>query len=351
MNPDLQQFVREALARGASRDQIRDALGRARWPADEIDGALGAWEDSGLGVPVPRRRVQLSAREAFLYLLLFATLYIVAFYTGTILYALITRAFPDPAFTDQDRARNTVRFAVASLIVAFPVFLWTSRHLGRAVAGDPEKRGSAVRRWLTYLTLFVAACVLIGDFIAVLFGFLGGEFTIRFALKASVVAAIAGVLFAHYLGGLRRDESDVPGPAHLGWPARIAGVAVVVVLAIGLGLAGAPSRVRREQLDQRRLEQIQEISGVVQNYHRQFDALPAKLTDVAQTGALPPRTTLRDPQTQELYGYRVVDSLTYELCATFTAPDSVGPWGAQPNEFWRHGVGITCYTFHVPRRE
>src|SRR5439155_12876790 len=128
----------------------------------------------------------LSAREAFLYLLMFATLYVVAFQTGAILFKLIERAFPDPALSDevQSRGRDLVRFGVASLCVAFPVYLWTSRFLGRAIATDPEKRNSGVRRWLTYLTLFVAACVLIGDFIAVVLGFLNGELRARFLLKA-----------------------------------------------------------------------------------------------------------------------------------------------------------------------
>ena len=89
MNEPLHTFVRDALARGVSRDAIRDALREARWPDDEIEAALEAWHDAGLGLPVPRRRVALSPREAFLFLLMFVSLYLVAYHTGAILFVLI----------------------------------------------------------------------------------------------------------------------------------------------------------------------------------------------------------------------------------------------------------------------
>src|SRR6185295_12639743 len=96
MNRDLQRFVREALGRGQSRAAIRDALQQAGWRADEIDAALAVYAETDFAVPVPRRRPYLSARETFLYLVLFATLYTTAYDVGQILFALIERWLPDP---------------------------------------------------------------------------------------------------------------------------------------------------------------------------------------------------------------------------------------------------------------
>ena len=45
------------------------------------------------------------------------------------------------------------------LIITFPVFVYVSHYVARDVAKHPIKRLSPVRRWLTYLTLFVAATV------------------------------------------------------------------------------------------------------------------------------------------------------------------------------------------------
>ena len=51
MNNELQQFVREALARGLSRDEIRSMLAAARWRAEEIDAELERWGDGPAGLP------------------------------------------------------------------------------------------------------------------------------------------------------------------------------------------------------------------------------------------------------------------------------------------------------------
>jgi hypothetical protein len=84
-----------------------------------------------------------------------------------------------------------------------------SRLTGRAVQVDPIKALSPVRRWLTYLTLFVAACVLIGDVVSLVYNVLGGELTARFVLKSITVGGIAGTGFWYYLSGLRVDEREV----------------------------------------------------------------------------------------------------------------------------------------------
>ena len=100
-------------------------------------------------------------------------------------------------------------WSVASLIVAFPIFLYVTNLIGRAIKRDPSKRASKVRKWLTYITLFVAASVLIGDLTSLIFNFLGGELTLRFVFKVLTVGIIAGTIFGYYLWDLRKEESAV----------------------------------------------------------------------------------------------------------------------------------------------
>ena len=207
---DLELFVRDALAKGASRESIDTALSAAGWPTEQTRSALNAYADVDFAVPVPKPRPYLSAREAFLYLVLFATLYVAAWNVGSLLFDLINRAWPDPADAPYavSRLDHSIRWATASVIIAFPVFLFVARYLGRELARQPVKRLSAVRRWLTYLTLFVAASVLIGDMITLVYNMLGGELTIRFVLKVLVAAVIAGTIFGYYLLDLRREEKE-----------------------------------------------------------------------------------------------------------------------------------------------
>ena len=211
MNADdeLAAFVREALLRGVPRAQVEQALSAAGWRPDQVRRALSAYADVAFPVPVPRPRPYLSARDAFFYLLLFTALWISAWNLGALLFAFIDRAWPDPAMRDSGaRFRDTIRWSTANLLVAFPLFAVLSVALQRAVRRDPTRRASRVRRWLTYLTLFVGAGVLIGDVIALVHRLLSGELTTRFLLKVLVVAVIAGTAFGYYLWDLRQDERE-----------------------------------------------------------------------------------------------------------------------------------------------
>jgi hypothetical protein len=206
----LDQFVRAALEKGENRASITSALHDAGWPAEEVTSALRAYADVPFAVPVPRPRASLSARETFLYLVLFTSLYISVWNFGHVLHELIDRAFPDPAQPPYygRYSLDSIRWSVSSLIIAFPVFLWTGNYIGKRLDANPALRLSPARRWCTYLTLFIAVAVLIGDATTVVDNMLGGELTIRFVLKAIVVAGIAASALLYYLRDLRHEEKE-----------------------------------------------------------------------------------------------------------------------------------------------
>jgi len=211
INEELLGFVKDALARGQSRAQIEDVLLQAGWKADQVEHALGSFAQvESFPIPVPRPKLYLSAREAFMYLVLFTTLYLTTFNLGRLIFQFANLAFPDPAAMHDfaESARQAIRFSVASLIIAFPIFLYLSLLIGRSIKRDPSKRASKVRKWLTYMTLFVAAAVIIGDMTALVYNFLGGELSLRFALKVVTVAVIAGGIFGYYLWDLRQEERE-----------------------------------------------------------------------------------------------------------------------------------------------
>ncbi len=207
---DIDLFVREALAKGCSRESIEQALAAAGWPPEQSRSALAVYADVAFALPVPKPRPYLSAREAFLYLLLFVALYISAFHFGRMVFDLISVALPDPAEPayQNDQLMGSIRWSIASVVIAFPLYLFIASFLGKEMTHSPVKRLSAVRRWLTYLTLFIAATVLMADMITLVNGVLAGELTLRFVLKVVVAAVIAGGIFGYYLWDLRREEKE-----------------------------------------------------------------------------------------------------------------------------------------------
>lgn len=209
---ELIEFVGDALRAGQSRERISQVLLEAGWEKDQVERAVARFAAVDFPIPVPKPRPYLSAREAFLYLVMFATLYTSAFALGQIFFTAIDRAFPDvtnPQSTSQ--FRDSLRWALANLIVAFPIFAALAVSTQKAIARDPARRASKVRKWLTYLTLFLGAAILIGDVIGLLNVVLKGELPTRFLLKVLVVGAIAGTAFGYYLTQLRRDEAREEG--------------------------------------------------------------------------------------------------------------------------------------------
>lgn len=357
MSQELRSFVQEALARGIGRDQIRDALRQAGWPADEVEPALAAWSEAPFPIPVPQRRPYLSAREAFLYLVMFVTLYTATFNVGVILFEAIERWVPDPArrgFGGSMFSPQGVRNAVAAIVIAFPIFLVLSRHIGNSLRREPEKRASRIRKWLTYLTLFVAALVIIGDLTFLVSRLLSGELPPRFLLKTLAVLLIAGTVFTHYLADLRRDERPAPAlsPGTVSPLARVAGACVFASIVLGLVLAGSPRAERSRQIDAQRVSDLQAIALAIDEHHHARRSLPESLGVVATQPHA--RLSINDPATGAAYEYRTLDSLRYELCATFdresdTRLEASLPYEREPR-FWRHGPGHACFTLEVARR-
>lgn len=202
----LQNFVRESLAAGRTRPEIEQALRRAGWSEEQVEDALAAWSAIEFPIPVPSPRPYVSAREAFLYLVLYTSLFTSAYSLGEMLFIFIERGFPDPARGTNAWFEYDLRWAIARLVVSLPVFLFTAHRIGRMLRRDPGKQGSPVRKWLTYIALFIAGLFVVGDVVTLVSYALGGDLTVRFLLKVATVALIAGTIFLYYLHELGRDE-------------------------------------------------------------------------------------------------------------------------------------------------
>jgi hypothetical protein len=207
VDKELAEFVRDALGRGVSKDEIARVLGEAGWPGDRVAAAIHAYADIDFAIPVPVPRPYISARDAFVYFVLFCALGVSAFYLGSLLFSLIDIAFQDPILhPSRDRIETDIRWAVSFIVVAFPVFLFVAHKTSAEIRRDPEKRVSRIRNWLTYVALSIASLVILGDVVALIYNFLNGDLTVPIGLKILTIAAIAGTIFVYYLRLMVRDE-------------------------------------------------------------------------------------------------------------------------------------------------
>ena len=196
----VSEFVEKALAAGRSRNEIAMVLSGAGWTDSEVSAALDSWATTEFTPPVPRPRPYVSARDAFIYGMMFAALAMTSWYITDLGFALIDRWLPE--VTDREAYAYdfnwTVRWSIATLVVTLPLFLVLNIRAARAARADPAKRRSVVRKWFGYITLFLAAVALAGDLITTIYSLLNGDLSARVASKAALVAMTAGLIFLYY---------------------------------------------------------------------------------------------------------------------------------------------------------
>src|SRR3989344_1384050 len=158
--------------------------------------------DETMTMPVPKS----SPKDVFYHLLSIVTLYMSAISFITLLFSLINQWFPDP-LSYAYGVNESIRWSAAILIVAFPVYLLLMWLINKDIAADPSHRELRVRKWLGYLTLFIAAITSIVDIATLVYYLLGGEITIRFILKVIVVLIIAAGVFFYYLKEIRTSKT------------------------------------------------------------------------------------------------------------------------------------------------
>lgn len=201
----LAQFVGEALRDGRGRDDIAAALREAGWTRPEIEDALAAWADTDFSPPVPRPRPYVSAREAFFYGLMFLALAMSAYHVTALGFRLIDVWLPDMTENARYYSVSGIRWSIAFLTVAFPLFLALNARALKTARANPARRRSAVRKWFGHVTLFLAAMALLGDLVAVIYALLGGDLTARFVAKAALVALTAALVFLYFRGEMEEE--------------------------------------------------------------------------------------------------------------------------------------------------
>ena len=334
---ELQLFIESAKSKGASDESLTSILMDEGWPKGEVSAALARHWSQITGIEIPVRQSSAeSSRDAFLYLLSFATLSMWSCALGALLFQLIDHWLPDSVTTANEAfLRTALSWKMASVWVAFPIYLLVMRKVVREIAAYPERLESGVRKWLTWLALLLTAGTLIGDLVCFFGTFFAGEVTERFVLKCGVVFALAGSIFSYYVGSLRAGAKT----RHRVFAG--AAVAVVgVVLFAATSVAGSPATQRRIAADARRVSDLRQIANAIFVYRAQNAGLPGSLDEPLIRQRLGPNTAI-DPENGSTYEYRAMGNLQYELCARFDGPSSERP------SFWNHGAGRACFSLNA----
>jgi len=201
---DLASVVRRGKRTGIGDEFLVTLLRHNGYSASAVYRAFTSHYAADLALPRAIERSD-NARDAFIYLLDFLMLSAWAIALGNLLYKVIDRYLPDPEHTwvggDFD-----LSFNIATILIAFPIYLWIEARIERGLQRGALLAESGPRRWLTYITLVIAASCVLGDAIWFLTDFLRGELHLPFVLDTVSLIGIAGGIFLYYLAGLRRAD-------------------------------------------------------------------------------------------------------------------------------------------------
>lgn len=330
---DLGAFVQTAKGQGVADTDLVGLLRQHGWSDRRAYAALSQYYTQKLRAIPERGGAAESARDAFLYLLAFATLATWTVALVWLAYVLIDHAVPSALDSSYYGSfRESVAGQLASLIVAFPIFMAVSAAIVRQTRSRPESLESGVRKWLTYVALVITAVIMLGDGVWFLTQFLLGDLTLRFALKAFVLFAVAGGVLWYYLGSVSTEQHGRSRDAAFGWSA-----AALITPAIILGFTGigTPAHNRSVSYDEQRVSDLQSLAYDVDAVYRAaHNRLPASLAGVAVNDA----AMLRDPVTHQPYRYERDSDSVYRLCAVFDAARS-----SAGRSFWQHTAGGYCF--------
>lgn len=155
---------------------------------------------------------KVSAKDFFLQLGAMVTLYASAISFTMLVFEYINVLLPDAlgigGYYDIYSSFQSIRWSIAMLVVVFPLYIYLSWFLEKTYVKHPERRKMWIRKWLIYLTLFVAALIIIGNFVTLIYNALGGELTLRFVLKVITLFFVTGSVFGYYLWNIKKHQEE-----------------------------------------------------------------------------------------------------------------------------------------------
>jgi uncharacterized membrane-anchored protein len=296
-----------------------------------------------------------AAKFVFFYLIHLVSLGFMTVSFGMILFQIINKNIADAlAASTGSYDESSLKFAISALLVSAPIFYVISWLIQKSLFKGELKKESAIRRWLTYLILFVSFLIFVGWLIAFINNFLNGELTTKFVLKTVSVLAIAAAVFGFYLYDIRRQavENIRDKTLKIFFISTLS--VVVIVFVASFFVVESPAQARDRMLDDQVINNFNNVYTCVNYYYQDKQKLPADFA--AMQSDCPDLTAdnLKDSQTGKAFVYNPLSTTTYQICANFrtsnigqannynaTSPVSVGMVSTY------HDKGYQCLKWQI----
>jgi len=290
-----------------------------------------------------------TAKDFFLCLGVIIGLYVSAISFLILIFEIINKTLP---LTGEylGGSEYTIRSSLSALIIFFPTFIYLTWLGNKDLKINPEKKDIWVRKWMIFLTLFIAGLTIAIDLSTLIYRFLGAEdLSLRFFLKVFFVLIVAITIFRSSLYDLRRTTFEYDKKMKI--PGFIVSLVILASIIYGIVVIGSPSTQRAKNLDQTRINDLMSIqSQVVYTHWQNTGDIPTTLSELNDpiSGYITPT----DPETKQSYEYKKIAKNNFELCATFktenkstdqTVKTAPVYYNGVDNENWQHDSGRYCF--------
>ncbi len=296
---------------------------------------------------------KMTPKDFFLHLGIITTLYVSIVALISFLFEVINVSLPDVNDYYYSGQNSSLAWSMSIFIIVYPVLVYLLFKTSKYFSQYPEKAGLAIKKWFTYLTIFLTSLTVVIDLIVLLNTFLQGEqLTLRFILKVLVVVVIALTVFwislkdlnGGFLSNLNTLKKTIIGVS----------VFVLILIVTGFAFIGSPQKAREINEDRVRVDNLRYIQDEVVRYWDLKKALPqnlSELNDPLNYVVIP-----TDPETNAEYEYKALSPTSFEICANFKTADSGDETYAKYDttyQYFKHSVGKTCFerTIDVEKRQ
>lgn len=298
----------------------------------------------------PNIHPKTSAKDFFLHLGTIVALYSFVISLVNLLFTVINKAYPQTIGYYYGYSTYSISIPVSVMIIMFPIFILLMWILEKSYTVEPEKRNIGIKRWLTYITLFISGLITTGDLITIVYYFIDGrELTAGFVFKFLTVFAVSLSVFMYYITDIRGKLTSVSRKI---W-AVASLVVIVIAVIVGFSILGSPRTQQLIKYDEQRLADLQNIKYQVEDYYQTNGGLPDSMSDLNKKNTAY-STIPVDPQTKADYEYNLVgqSAKAYELCATFNKDTTKNLTRTYPEYDssinWKHPAGHYCFSMTIP---
>lgn len=276
------------------------------------------------------------AFHLFLYLASFFSLGFLISGIISVYFQLVNKYIEDTAVIDQFSSGSSfddaaVKYGLSSLLIAAIVYFPISYLINKKLAKGEIRQDSLVRKFLTYIALFILVAISIGSLAVLFYDYLNGELTGNAFGKITAFFLTALFFAAFYFWEIRRKEFVEKAFK------MFYGAAIFIALSglvTGLMIADSPKVAREKKIDNNIVSEMQNMKSNIESLYDNSKRLPA-IQEIQKSAKFEIK-------------YAVKSEKEYQLCGKFLQTQDKKDFYMKE---WNHPSGDYCFTFNIDKRE